>query len=355
MRSPVLLLALLAVPALADEPCAPVKPCEIQDQGGPQAREDPADYAGQARQIFDLLSCRGPVPAGLDPAPVRAFCARQAKLLSRSGQARAALRAVIDPLRPARLPSAVVDPLSDSDLLRALAAYPDARNITLFSDRGCGDPRLLASMREPGRLAAFLSSVEDDIDDLLRGANGEPRRPVRSRPWRIGLPLMIWGLIADDDEPVGLKLVRIEPAGTLRYLGPGEIASQEKEAAREQGSAGPYESCELAFVRRGDPAGTAPRLVRNLRADLSDAGLAAHPGPLAHLESKGRFAALLLDARGLGGEGLSRLRKIVLERAAFVVSDGTGPTAEQLRQAGLSQESHPRPGGGPAVVVIRRP
>jgi hypothetical protein len=338
-----------ALSARAEEPCVPVKPCEVPDQGPGQAREVPADFAEQARQLGDLLGCQGRIPAGLDPAPVKAFCARQAKLLARSAQGRAALQAALQPLRPARLPSAAVFPLSGSDLLRVLAAYPDARNITLTSDRGCGDPRLMPSLREPGRLAAFLSSVADEGEDLLRASDGASPGPGRAR-WQAGaLPLLLWALAVDGDEPVGLKFGRVEPAGTLRYLGAGEIASMEKAAQS------PFESCEVAFVRRGEPAGTLPRLARNLRVDLSDAALASDSGPLMHLESKGSFVAVLAGATAVSGDGFSRLRELLLRRAVFAVSDGSGPTPEQVRQARLVQESPPRSGAGASLVVIRRP
>ncbi len=347
-RAIVAVALLGALSAHAEEPCVPVKPCEVPEQGPGQAREAPADFVEQARQLGDLLGCQGRIPEGLDPAPVKAFCARQTKLLARGAQDRAALQALLQPLRPARLPSAAVFPLSGSDLLRVLAAYPDARNMTLTSDRGCGDPRLVTSLRAPGRLAAFLSSIADQGEDLLRAVDGTSPRPGRAREQAGALPLLLWALAIDGDEPVGLKYGRIEPAGTLRYLGAGEIASMEKAAQS------PFESCELAFVRRGEPAGTLPRLARNLRVDLSDAALASDPGPLMHLESKGSFVAVLAGATAVSGDGFSRLRELLLRRAVFAVSDGTGPTPEQVRQARLVQESRPRPGGA-SLVVIHRP
>jgi hypothetical protein len=340
-----ILSALLsASSAQAADPCVPVKPCQVDGQGTP-AREPPADFGPQARQLGDLLSCQGPIPEGLDPAPVKAYCARQAKLVARGAAARAALQAVLQPVRPGRLPSAAVFPLSAPDLLRVLAAYPDARNVTLVSSRACGDPRLLASLGDPGRLAAFLSSVADEGEDLLRAMDGQPRRRAGALAEAGALPLLLWALAVDGDEPVALKLVRVEPAGTLRYLGAGEIASPEK-----AGGPGPFDSCELAFVRRGEPPGTLPRLARNLRADLSNAGVAADAGPLAHLHAKGSFAAILTDAGVLSADGASSLRELLLRRAVFTVSDGTGPTPEQVKQANLVEER-----AGRTLRIIRKP
>jgi hypothetical protein len=323
-----------------------VKPCEVTGQGSPQPREAPADFAEQARQLSDLLSCQGRIPEGMDAATVKAFCARQAKLATRSTEARAALQALLGPLRPARLPSATVSPLSGPDLLGALAAYPDTRNVTLTSTVACGDPRLLAPLHDRSRLAAFLAAVTEDGERLLRGKEGPA--PAAGNT---ALPILLWALAVDGDEPVGLKYFRVEPGGTLGYLGAGEIASAERGAQGPR----PWDSCEIAFVRRGAPAGTLPRLVRNLRADLSDAAAAADPGPLAHLDSKGSFGAVLARAAVLSGEGFTRLRELLLRRAVFTVSDGTGPTAEQVKQAGLLEESRSYPAGGGSVVVIRRP
>jgi len=340
---------LWAGPALADEPCAPVKPCEIPDAGPPGEREAPADFASQARQLFDLLSCEGNIPQGLAPEPVKAYCARQARLAAKREETRAALQALLRPLRPARLPSAVVYPLSGSDLASALAAYPDARNVTLTSSRAAGDPRVLARLHDPAALAVFLNEVAEEGERLVRGEGGE--RDLGRPGSRPALPILLWALAAEGDEPVALRYLNVEPAGTLRYLGAAEIASR----VRDGTGPDPFASCELSFVRRGEPPGTLPRFARNLRVDLSDAGIAADPGPLAHLASKGSFAAVLDAATKLSGEGYARLRELLLGRSAFVVTDGTGPTPDQLRQAGLLEESHPRPGGSGRVVLIRRP
>lgn len=347
----ILLVLLAAGPALGDEPCAPVKPCEVPDGGPAGAREGPADFGEQARQLHDLLACRGRLPDGLPPAPVQAFCARQAKSATRGGKARAALQSLLQPLRPARLPSAVVYPLSGSDLLSALAAYPDARNLTLTSSLPCGDPRLLPALREPARLSAFLTSVAGEGERLLLGTGGEPAPPARAGQRQGALPLLLWALAQEGGRPVGLRFFRVEAGGTLRYLGADEIASM-LGAAR---GPSPFESCELAFLRTDEPAGAPPRFVRNLRADLSDAGIAADPGPLEHLAAKGSFGAVLAGAAALSDGGHARLRELLLRRAVFTISDGTGPTPEQVKQAGLVQESHRRPEVEGNVVVTRRP
>jgi len=326
-------LVLAPSPSRAEEPCAPVKPCELGDEL--TAEEEPADLSVEARQLHDLVACQGKVPAGLDAAAVKAFCARLAPAVARrEAQVRRPLDAHLSQPRPARIPSAAVYPLSGADLLPALEAFPEARNLTTVSPLPAGDPRALLGLRKPGELKAALGSLAADAERLLRG------EPVQKAPAHGILPLLIWALAVDGQEPTGLKLLQVEPAGTLRYLGKSELA---------KGGAA-YASCELAFARRG-AAGGPPRYLRHLAADLADS---ADPGPLAHLATKGDVAVLLSRAGALAGEPYGRLRALLLKRGAFVVSDGTGLPPAELEQAGLRVESRPRPGGG-TLVVARRP
>jgi hypothetical protein len=271
----VLIALLAASPALAaEEPCQPVRPCEVPDAGPGPAREPPADFTSEARQLFDLLSCQGKPPDGLDALVVKAHCARQARLAARAGELRAPLRELLGKLHPERMPSTVVYPLAGVDLLGALLAYPEARNVTLTSSRPAGDPRLLARLRDPGRLAAFLESVSAEGEKLLRGEGGETSPPRRAGRPTAALPVLLWALAVEGAEPVGLRYLRLEPAGTLRYLGAGEIASAE----RNKEGPDPFESCELSFVRRREAKGTLPRIVRHLGVDLSEEGLRLDPG-----------------------------------------------------------------------------
>lgn len=286
------LLLVAARPARADEPCVPVKPCEVP-QGGAAvpAQEPPADFAAEARQLFDLVSCQGPAPAGLDAATVKAFCAPREKgrREERVRAVRVAVRAAPPQPRPEKLPSVVVYPLSGGDLLGALAAFPEARNFTLTARSPAGDPRS-ASLRDPARLRSFLESG---------AAPGEPAAV---------LPALLAALAAEGHEPTGLRYFRVEPGGALHFYGAGELA-----ALGEKG----WASCELVFARKGEPNRT--RVVRLLAAELTDAAAATQPGPLAHLSAKGTFAALLPSEAAIAGEGYGHLRALVDERAAVVV------------------------------------
>jgi hypothetical protein len=319
-----------------------VKPCEIADEPA-AAEEEPADLSSEARSLYDLLACQGKVPPGLDASAVKAFCARLGPAMARHDErVRRPLEALLAPLRPARVPSAVVYPLAGADLLGALETFPEARNITTVSSEPAGDPRVLLGLHQPARLRAALDALFADAERLLRGEPG-----VRAQGPQGILPLLILALAADGDEPVGLRYFRVEPAGTLRYLSKGELAAK--------APLDPFASCEVSFLRRGVAQGGAPRVVRHLAADLSDRAVAADPGPIAHLASKGDVGVVLRGADALAGDDHARLRGLLMKRGAFLVSDGTGPSAEQFRQAGLQQQSRPRPGGGPPLVTSRRP
>jgi len=337
-----LLAALLPALAAAEEPCAPVKPCEIPEGAAPPPSEPPADFSAEARQLFALLSCQGPTPAGLDAAAVKEFCGREPTLLSAARAERAPLAALVEKLRPARLPSAVLAPLSEAGLLSALVAYPEARNLTTASPRPAGDPRS-SRLKDPARLREFLGAASAACE------RGGGVGAATGRGSGAGaLPALLSAMVAAGLEPLALRYFRVEPAGTLHYLGAGEVAAMEKAGGRS-----PFASCEIEFVRAGQPG--QPRILRHLAADLSDAGTAADPGPLAYLSAKGTFAVLLEEAGPLAGDGFSRLRDLLLKRAAFIASDGSGPTADQVRSAGLTEEVEPLAKKGAVVAVARRP
>ena len=289
---PALLVLLLAAPAArAEDPCVPVKPCEVPQGGGALPAQEPAaDFAAEARQLFALASCQGPAPAGLDTGAVKAFCSpgEKARRAERARAIRAAIRGALPDSRPERVPPVVVAPLS-GDLLGALTAFPEARNYTLTTRSPAGDPRP-ANLRDPARLKAFLESAS-----------------MRGEPAAV-LPALLAALAAEGLEPTGLRYFRVQPGGALRFLGASELAAA--------GDAG-FASCELLFARKGAAERTC--VVRVLAADLTDAAAAATPGPLAHLSAKGTFAALLPPGDALAGEGHGRLRALLKERAALVV------------------------------------
>jgi hypothetical protein len=343
-------LALWSAAAAAEEPCAPVKPCEVPT--APALQEAPAELGADARRWFDLLSCRA-VPPGLDAGVVKAFCARQRPALSAYRERQLApLRAALAPLRGERVPSAVVYPFSGPDLLGALAAYPDARSVSTLSAVPAGDVRGLDQLRDPARLRAVLDAVAVASAPLLEGRGGEG---LARDPGAPAFALFLTALAAQGAEPVGFRYFQLEPAGGLRFLSARELS------APAGAGADPFASAELTFVRRGEDPATQLRTHRHLAGSLSDLALAADPRLLAYLAARGKTAVLVRGA----GERLAaagRLRAAVLERAAVVLGDRTAPSADDARAAGLTREGHRAPvtfgasdaGAADGVVLLRR-
>jgi hypothetical protein len=228
--------------------------------------------------------------------------------------------------------------------LSALEAFPEARNITTISPEPAGDPQALSRLQAPANLRAALDRLAIDAERLLRGES----RARAKEPQGI-LPLLLWALALEGNEPAGLRFFRVEPAGTLRYLGRSELA-----VATSNGGQGPFSGCELSYVRRDSPAGPA-HWVRHLEATLSDSEVTADAGPMAYLSSKGDVSVLLRRASALAGDDFTRLRGLLMRRGAYVVSDGTGLSEKQILEAGLTRYSRPRPGGGPPIWISRRP
>lgn len=285
-------LALLAgLPARgADAPCKPVNPCEVPEGTAAAVPEPAAELTAEVKQLFRLVACRGAPPAGLDPAAVKAYCGKKAKREERARTIRAAVDASLPDARPEKVPSVVVSPLSGGDLLAARSAFPAARNYTLTGPMPAG-----AAVPDALRAAANLAPFLEDAS-----MTGTPRA---------ALPALLGALAAEGAEPVGLRYFRVEPRGSLRFYSAPEL--------RAQGE-GVWRNCELLFVSRGEPG--RQLVVRYLQADLTDAGAAAEPGPLAHLASKGSFAALLPAEGAVAGPEYGRLRGLLEQRAPVVVA-----------------------------------
>jgi hypothetical protein len=344
-----LLAGLLLSPALtpAEEPCAPVKPCEVTGMEAPG--EAPAELAAEARSWFDLLSCRA-TPPGLDAKTVAAFCARpRPALAAYRDRTLAALRDALAPVRGQRVPTAVVQPLAGADLFGALAAYPDARSVTTLSSVPFGDVRAFGRLRDRARLRALLDAVAAASAPLLAG------RSAATPPAVPAFALFLTALAAHGDEPVSLRYFRVEPQGGLHFLTTKELAAPARDA-------GPFDSAELTYVRQGEDPAADVRVHRHLAGDTSDATLARDPGLLAYLEARGKIAVLVRGTgAALAAEG--KLLAALLGRATVVLGDRTAPTADAALAAGLTREAHPAKvpfGASPAgaadgIVVLRRP
>ncbi len=344
------LAALLALPAAAqgpggappagaaEEPCEPVVPCEIPDEPAAPPADAPADFTAEAKLLFALVSCSGaPLPPALDAAVVGAFCARQGKALAayRAGRLPAA-SAALARLRPPGLPTTVIQPFG-GDLLTALAAFPDLRNVTTISSARAGDPRRLVATRSPAELGRELERVRAATARLLGEAGG---RDGSADP----LALDMVALAAHGFQPVSLRFFRIERDGSLHHLTRAELSAAG--SAQAPGFAG----AELVFVKEGEDPRSRARTHRLVAAELSDAAMARSPGVAAHLSSKGEVVALVTGAGPrLRRADAGKARDLVLRQAVFVLADAAAPFPLAGARGRLVQEAHG------AYVVARRP
>lgn len=345
----------LALPArAADEPCEPVKPCEVPDDGaGPAEASAPADFSAEVKALFAVVSCSGaPLPEGVDAKAVASFCKAQ-------GQAIAAYRdgylprasAFLAKVRPASgLPTTVVYPFGGGDLLSALTTYPDARNVTTLSLERAGDPRRLATLKTGAQLAKSLEVIRATSRGLLTANDSKTENLQKGQRGEIPgqLAFFLTALAIHGYEPVSLRYFTIQPDGSLHYLTHAEIAAAEKQVAKTlRGSweapdfSPAFSNSELVFVKKGGDPKKDARVHRHVGADLSDGALAKAPGILKHLEAKGRFVAMTKAASFLlWRSDFSKVRDLLLSRMTFMVSDATGIPPALARKAGFVQETY---------------
>lgn len=316
-----------APPAGGEPPCAPVKPCEIPDEPGAAPAEAPADLGAEARALFDLVSCAGAAPSGLDAGVVSGFCAGQRKAIAAYRQRLPQTTAALARLRPAGLPSTVIQPFG-GDLLSALDALPDARNVTTLSDARAGDPRRLLGTRSAPELKRDLERLRAASARLLgQGAAGD--RGAATDP----LALDLVALAVHGYQPASLRYFRVERDGSLHYLTRAELS------ADPSGSS--VASAELTFVRQGEDPKSRARTHRLLSAGVTDAALARMPGVLAHLSSKGEVVAMVTGAGPrLRRADAGKLRDLVARQAVWVLSDASAPFPVDGASGALVQELH---------------
>src|SRR5204862_7149950 len=99
-----------------------------------------------------------------------------------------------------------------------------------------------------------------------------------------------------------------------------------------------FADLELTFRRRGESG--PPRIYRHLQANLADKVLATTPGVMAHLEAKGRVAAMTKAASYLlWSPAFKRIRDYLLAHADWMISDSTGIPPAFAGPAGFEQET----------------
>lgn len=324
----------------------------------PDARKEPGnpagkDFAEEAKLLFRVAACAGdaPVPANLDAAAVKRHCD---EILPEIEAYRTRYVGVVRPflaaLEPAGLPTTVVYPFGGGDLVTALTAYPDAREITTISLELPGDPRRIHAMSKDS-LERSLQQLRRELGELLF-VDDYSRSETLKKTQRGDLPaelcFFLTALAVHGYEPVGLRYFALNPDGTIHYLGDDEIERAERTlAVHRKGTWTPpdfsesFANTELTFRKKGEAEGAPLRVHRHLAVNLSDDFLEKNPALIRHLEAKGRVSAMTKAASYLlWKDGFSRVRNYLLGHLDFMVSDSTGIPPRFALSAGLVQETY---------------
>lgn len=311
-----------------------------------------ADYAKEVRLLYRVVACAGdePLPAGIDAATVDAHCK---ELTPKIEQYKKRYVDVAKPflaaLEPTDLPTTVVYPFSGGDLVTALTAYPDAREVTTVSLELVGDPRRIDDL-DKGMLAVSLKKLRAELGELLV-VDDYSKSETLKRTQRGDIPgelsFFLVALAVHGFEPVSLRYFELRSDGAIHYLEASEIAAMETDLAEHRkwtwtppDFSEAFANAEIGFRKAGDP--TAPlRIHRHVAANLSDESLATTPGVVAHLAKKGDVAALTKAASYLlWSDAFSTIRGYLLTHARFMLSDSTGIPADLATEAGLAQETY---------------
>ncbi len=250
----------------------------------------PQELVDEARELLVVGACADGTSAKIKPEIYAAHCKTvRAAQDDYKKQWLAPAAEFFKANVPAGLPKTVVYPFAGGDLSTALAVYPDADEITTISLEPAGDPRALGRLSEK-ELKAALPTVSTELSALYRH-NYSKTMDMISAMTGARLPTqLIFGLSAlwmHGYELTGMRYFTLTPEGDVRYL-----TAEDTRRIDAIGNLGKrnreYSNVELRFRRPGGRE----QIYRHLLANLDDAHLKSEPATLAHLEKKGRIAAM---------------------------------------------------------------
>jgi hypothetical protein len=259
-------------------------------------------------------------------------------------------RAFFDEIEPDDIPRTVVYPFGGGDLISALAAFPDADEITTISLEMAGDPRRIGTLTT-AQLDASLARLRGDLGGTL--AVGSNTSENLSSSQRNELPAQVssflLGLAAAGFEPVSMRYIRLEDDGAIHYITAEEIAASDGRATRarkgdwnDPNFIEEFANVEIEYRKLGDPTDRI-RVHRHFGWNLRDKEMDEHPQLVRHLEKKGKVTALVKGASYLLWRGdFSRIRDYLLDHLAWMLSDSTGIPPRFAREAGMVQETYGR-------------
>ncbi|GAB4509952.1 MAG: hypothetical protein Tsb0020_26790 [Haliangiales bacterium] len=312
------------------------------------------DFIAEARMLYRVVACAGddPIPDHLDRDVVSEHCAalEERKSQYRTRYVERAKQFLAD-LKPDGLPDVVVYPFGGGDLISALVAYPDAREITTMSLEHGGDPRRIRDIGAT-ELAESLEAFRREIGGMLSVSNNTSVNlsSAHTNLLPAQLSSFLVGLAVHDLEPVSVRYFRLEDDGTIHYYDDADIKTSEDENARQlkhdwakPNFSPAFSHVETQFRARGAGPDAPVRVHRHMAVNLANRHFPEDSPVLAHLRAKGRVVAMTKAASYLLWNGsFSRIRDYLLEHLEFMISDSTGIPPRFARRAGMVQTTYGR-------------
>ncbi len=299
------------------------------------------DFIAQAKVLFRVAACGSneDAPARFDATVLGRHCD---ELKHAYDEYKKSWVDVAEPflasLRPKDLPSVVVYPFGGGDLASALATFPSAEEFTTISLEPAGDVRPITELA-PEHLARELAVHRSHIERLFEKAHS--RTDNLEKEAQAELPgeiiFALGALAVYGEEPVSLRYFRLLPDGSMAYVTQADIDAQ---AHHPKAQRALFDNAELQFRKAGD-ASAPVQVLRHMAANLDDQHLKGDPSLLAHLNTKGKVAAMTKAASHLlWNDHFGLIRGWLLEHTDWMVSDSTGIPPRYARPAGFSQDTY---------------
>jgi hypothetical protein len=319
---------------------APGYAAEPAAAASPDPPLEGVDFIAQARVLFRIAACgaQGDVPARFDAAVVARHCD---ELVRAYGDYERTWVDVAKPfiasLRPADLPRVVVYPFGGGDLASALATFPDGTEFTTISLEPAGDVRPMDTL-PADRIGRELASHRAHLERLFEKAHS--RTENLEKESKTDLPgeilFALAALVVYGDEPLSLRYFRLGHDGSIEYVTQATIEKARGVAERHA----LFDNAELRFRRAGVP-GSPVQVLRHISFNLDDFHLKAEPSLLAHLNAKGKVAAMTKAATHLlWNDHFSIMRTWLLDHTDWMISDSTGIPPRFAAAAGFVQDTY---------------
>ena len=235
--------------------------------------------------------------------------------------------------RPSGLPKTVLYPFSGADLVSSVLAFPNAvLHVHMSLEHGgpVGNLEKLSATQRYEALQAVLNGTEglltlsDSKTRHLRLAHGS------ELPGK--LPITLAALAAHKAEVVGIRYIRLDPAGQVVYYKPGEMVGKRLKVGHYTSMDARWSNFELSFRLPGDPQ---LRVLQHMVVNLHNSHLKKNTAVLAWLRGLGKVSFMTKAATYLLWSGsFSEIAKIAMNQAAWMITDASGILHKKLARNG---------------------